>query len=69
MITSAGVAAGVLLALALNQLLVSQLEMARLPAAYLLVGAGVFWALGVLAVYGPAWRAATISPALATRSA
>ncbi|GJI96551.1 ABC transporter permease [Duganella caerulea] len=69
MITSVGVAAGVVLALGLNQLLVSQLEMARLPAGYLIAGAAVFWALGVLAVYGPAWRAASISPATATRSA
>jgi len=69
MITSVGVAAGVVLALGLNQLLVSQLEMARLPAGYLIAGAAVFWALGVAAVYGPAWRAASISPATATRSA
>jgi putative ABC transport system permease protein len=69
LITSVGVTAGVLLALGLNQLLVSKLEMARLPAGYMLVGAGVFWALGILAVYGPAWRAASISPAMATRSA
>lgn len=69
MITSAGVAAGVLMAIGLNQLLVTKLEMAKLPLEYLLVGAGVFWALGALAVYGPAWRAATISPATATRSA
>ena len=69
MITSVGVAAGVLLAIGLNQLLVSQLEMARLPLNYLFAGAGVFWALGVCAVYGPAWRTATISPATATRSA
>lgn len=68
LITSAGVAAGVLLALALNQLLVSQLEMQRLPAGYLLAGATLLWALGVAAVYGPAWRAASISPATATRS-
>ena len=68
MITSMGVVAGVLLALGLNQLLVSQLEMARLPAGYLIVGAGVFLALGIVAVYGPAWRAASISPATATRS-
>ncbi len=68
MITSAGVAAGVLLALGLNHLLVSQLEMARLPPGYLLAGALVFWLLGVGAVYGPAWRAASISPATATRS-
>lgn len=68
MITSVGVFAGVLLAIGLNQLLVSQLEMAKLPLNYLLTGAGVFWALGICAVYGPAWRAATISPATATRS-
>jgi putative ABC transport system permease protein len=69
MITSAGIGGGVLLAVALNQLLVAQLEMARLPLAYLGVGAAVFWGLGALAVYGPAWRAASISPAIATRSA
>jgi putative ABC transport system permease protein len=69
MITSGGVVAGVMLAVALNQLLVSKLEMTKLPLNYLFVGAGVFIALGILAVYGPAWRAATISPATATRSA
>jgi len=69
MITSVGVVSGVLLAIGLNQLLVSKLEMARLPVPYLLAGAAVFYLLGVAAVYGPAWRAATISPALATRSA
>jgi putative ABC transport system permease protein len=69
MITSAGVFGGVLLGVALNQLLVTKLEMARLPLAYLVTGGVVFWLLGVIAVYGPAWRAASISPALATRSA
>jgi putative ABC transport system permease protein len=69
MITSVGVFSGVVLALGLNHLLVSQLEMARLPAGYLIGGAVVFWALGIIAVYGPAWRAASISPATATRSA
>jgi putative ABC transport system permease protein len=69
MITSAGVIGGVLLAIALNQLLVSKLEMAKLPVVYLLSGIGVFFALGIIAVFGPAWRAATISPATATRSA
>jgi putative ABC transport system permease protein len=68
MITSAGVFGGVALGLALNQLLVSQLEMARLPAGYLVAGSLGFWLLGVLAAYGPAWRAASISPATATRS-
>lgn len=69
MITGAGVVGGVLLAIALNQLLVSKLEMTKLPLVYLLWATGVFFALGIIAVYGPAWRAATISPATATRSA
>lgn len=69
LITSCGVFGGVMMALGLNHLLVSKLEMTRLPMGYLLAGAGLFWALGVAAVYGPAWRAATISPAMATRSA
>ncbi len=69
MLTSAGIASGLLGGLALNHLLVSKFEMERLPAAYLLAGAGLFWLLGIAAVYGPAWRAASISPALATRSA
>lgn len=68
MITSAGVFGGVALGLGLNHLLVAKLEMARLPGGYLIGGALVFWALGVLAAYGPAWRAASISPATATRS-
>ena len=68
LITSLGVAAGVLLAAGLNHILVTQLNMARLPPGYLASGAIVFWALGIAAVYGPAWRAASISPATATRS-
>jgi putative ABC transport system permease protein len=69
MITTTGIVGGLLGALALNQLLVSKLELARLPAEYMVVGALASWALGIAAVYGPAWRAASISPALATRSA
>lgn len=68
LITSGGVCGGVLLGVALNQLLVSKLEMTRLPLPYLLGGAILFWAIGILAAYGPAWRAASTSPALATRS-
>jgi putative ABC transport system permease protein len=68
MITSAGVFGGVTLALAFNHLLVSKLEMARLPVGYLVGGSVLFWLLGVLAAYGPAWKAASISPATATRS-
>ena len=67
MITSAGVAGGLFGALGLNHLLVTHLELARLPGTYLLAGAAAFLALGIAAVYGPAWRAASISPATATR--
>jgi putative ABC transport system permease protein len=68
-ITSGGVVAGLLLAVALNQLLVSELELTKLPLAYLAVGSLVLWIVGIAAVYAPAWRAAGISPAIATRSA
>jgi putative ABC transport system permease protein len=68
-ITSGGIGCGLLLALGLNHILVSQLEMTKLPLHYLAIGAAVFWLLGILAVVGPALRAAGISPAIATRSA
>jgi putative ABC transport system permease protein len=68
MITSLGIVGGVVLAVALNQILVKQLHLPQLPLDYLSGGAVVFWLLGVAAVYGPAWRAASISPATATRS-
>lgn len=69
MITTGGIVAGLLLAVALNQLLVSQLELSKLPLGYLAVGSLAMWLVGVVAVYGPAWRASSISPAIATRSA
>lgn len=69
LISTGGIVAGLLLALGLNQLLVSELELNKLPLGYLAVGSLVLWLLGVLAVYGPASRAAGISPAIATRSA
>jgi putative ABC transport system permease protein len=68
-ITTGGVVAGLVLAVGLNQLLVSQLELSKLPIGYLAVGSVLLWLVGVLAVYGPAWRASGISPAIATRSA
>ena len=69
LITTAGIAAGVALAIGLNQYLVSKVELARLPMVYLLGAMIAVWALGVLAVLGPAWRAASVPPAIATRSA
>jgi putative ABC transport system permease protein len=69
MISTIGVVIGVALALALNQLLVSTLELPRLPLAYLGYGMLTLWGLGILAVYGPASRASSVPPAIATRSA
>jgi len=68
-ITTGGIVAGLLLALALNRFLMAQVEMARLPLEYLAFGAAALWTLGICAVCGPASRAASISPAIATRTA
>ncbi len=67
-ITTVGIVLGVVLALGLNQLLVSKVELARLPLWYVGGGTLAAWALGLLAVLGPAWRAASVPPAIATRS-
>ncbi|HUQ08128.1 MAG TPA: FtsX-like permease family protein [Kofleriaceae bacterium] len=67
-ITTAGIVLGVALAIGLNQYLVSKVELARLPVEYLGGGVVAAWALGLVAVLGPAWRAATVAPATATRS-
>lgn len=68
LIGGAGIAVGLMLAVGLNQLLMSQFELSRLPAVYLYFAPAGFWLLGLLACIGPAWRAAVISPATATRS-
>lgn len=69
MISSVGIVLGTALALGLNQLLVSKLELPRLPLEYLGLGMLTLFGLGILAVYGPAWRASAVPPAIATRSA
>lgn len=68
MIGSAGVVVGLALAVALNDLLVRELSMPRLPVEYLGGAAIGLWLLGLAAVLGPAWRAASVPPAVATRS-
>jgi putative ABC transport system permease protein len=68
-ITTGGIAAGVALAIGLNQYLVSKVELARLPFPYVIGAMLVIWVLGIIAVLGPAWRAASVPPAIATRSA
>ena len=68
LLASIGIALGMLMAFAINQLLMGKYEMARLPLYYLPAGALLLWTLGQLAVYAPARRAASVPPAVATRS-
>jgi putative ABC transport system permease protein len=68
LITSAGLAVGLVGAVGLNWFLDTQYEVGRVPLWYLPVGMMALWILGQLAVLLPARRAANIPPALATRS-
>jgi putative ABC transport system permease protein len=69
LLASIGIVIGMALAFALNQGLMARYELPRLPLLYLPVGAVLLWLLGQVAVFGPARRAASIPPAIATRSA
>lgn len=68
MITTAGVLAGTVLAFAVNYWLVTSYSLEKLNPLYVPVGILCLWALGLLAAYGPARRAAAISPSVATRT-
>jgi putative ABC transport system permease protein len=68
LIAAAGTIAGIGLAIAANLWMVSSFEMRRLDPVYAIVGALAVLGLGQLAVLWPALRAASIPPALATRS-
>ncbi len=68
-LASGGIALGMLMALGINQMLMRQYELPRLPWYYLPVSAVLLWLLGQIAVFGPARRAASVPPAIATRSA
>ena len=67
LLTSAGIAIGMLGAFAINQWLMTQYELPRLPALYLPLGALALWSLGQIAVLAPARRAAALPPAHAMR--
>ena len=69
LLATIGIALGMLLAYAINQLLMAKYELPRLPLIYLPVGAIALWLLGQFAVFWPARRAAAVPPAVATRSA
>lgn len=68
LITSLGVSVGAALTIGLNIALVSMFELGRLDWYYIPLGMVCLWGLGIIAVYGPAKKAASIPPALATRT-
>jgi putative ABC transport system permease protein len=68
LIAGAGAAIGVAMAVALNLWMVTAFEMQRLHFGYALLGAGAVLLLGQAAVLWPAFKAASIPPALATRA-
>jgi putative ABC transport system permease protein len=68
LLATAGIVLGMLGAYGINQLLMSSYELPRLPVLYLPIGAVVLWLLGQISVLGPARRAASVPPAVATRT-
>jgi putative ABC transport system permease protein len=67
-ITTMGLIGGGILAYAFSLYLMKEYEAPRLPWYYVPVGFLCLWALGQLAVLGPALRASRVPPAVATRS-
>ena len=68
LITSAGALLGVILTVAVAYWLEVTFQLNRLDWRYLPAGIGVLWVLSSLAVIEPARRAASVPPAVATRS-
>jgi putative ABC transport system permease protein len=68
LITTIGVVLGSMFAVALNYGLVELYEMPHIAWYYIPVGIVGLWLLGLLAVLGPALKAAAIPPAIATRN-
>jgi putative ABC transport system permease protein len=68
LITSMGTILGSVFAVALNFWLVNLYDLPAISWYYIPVGVVCLWALGLLAVLGPAFRASGISPSIATRS-
>jgi putative ABC transport system permease protein len=67
-ITTGGVVLGCVLALAAGVQLSRMYQIPQLPLYYLVGGVLLLWIVGLLAVLVPAFRAASISPAVATRT-
>lgn len=64
----AGCLVGGILAFALNYLLAASQPGSKLDLATALLGTFILWLLALLAALGPAWRAASIPPLLATKT-
>ncbi|KJV26677.1 ABC transporter permease [Luteibacter yeojuensis] len=67
LLATMGIALGMVLAYAINIVLMVNYELPRLPVVYLPVGAVALWLLGQVAVYAPARRASHVPPVEATR--
>lgn len=67
LLATLGIVLGMLAAYAINLALMNMYELPRMPLLYLPLGALLLWALGQIAVFGPAHRAAAVPPAVATR--
>ncbi|HEY4093453.1 MAG TPA: FtsX-like permease family protein [Luteibacter sp.] len=67
LLASMGIGLGVVLAYAMNIVLMVNYEIPRLPWGYLPAAAVTLWLLGQVAVLAPALRAASVSPVEATR--
>ena len=68
MITTLGVVVGCAMALGVGYWLSNQFDLPRLDLYYLVGGVAGLWAIGQLAAWQPALRAAKVSPAMATRN-
>ena len=68
LICIAGLFLGAISALLLGQLLMQHFSIAALPSSYIAVTAIMVFTMSLLAVFGPAKRAANISPSIATRT-
>ena len=68
LLATIGIVIGMGLAYGINVWLMKRYELPRLPILFLPAGALSLWGLGQLAVLGPAMRAASVPPAVATRT-
>lgn len=68
LLATIGIVIGMGLAYGINVWLMKRYELPRLPILFLPAGAISLWGLGQLAVLGPAMRAASVPPAVATRT-